>query len=184
MNGKLIAMLIRSNALMIEALKMADANARVREGGPCCFGPAEFDNLVTDCELLAKEAEEYTGNAEIQQAMPIAASEGAMHGFSELNKWSDLIIPFSPAHKSNHAQTRNEDVVVGRKFTGRLISTSTTATCTYLAVITDIDVNFNIGDMDPNIRATVFSVDDKKVAAFTRSLPAQQFKKEFLCWIE
>lgn len=102
MNGKLIAMLIRSNALMIEALKMADANAQARDGGSYHFETAEFNNLVADCELLAKEAEAYTGDVEVRQVVSVAATKGVQRVMEQSNKPVSPMVPISPAHEVKH----------------------------------------------------------------------------------
>ena len=176
MNGKLIAMLIRSNALMIEALKMADANAQARDGGPYHFETAEFNNLVADCELLAKEAEEYTDNVEIQQAITLSQAEDIMQGVRHIAP----LVPISPAHQLEREPLKWSDVQVGRKFAGKSANNGQH----YLCVITETDVHMNSAERAVNVRTMMLMIDKKEVIPFDRPLPAAQFKEEFLRWIE
>lgn len=176
MNGKLIAMLIRSNALMIEALKMADANAQARDGGPYHFETAEFNNLVADCELLAKEAEEYTGEIEIRQAVIEASADGARHAFNQFPP----LVPISPAHQLEREPLKWSDVQAGRKFAGKSANNGQH----YLCVITETDVHLNSAERAVNVRTKMLMIDQKEVVPFDRPLPAAQFKEEFLRWIE
>lgn len=180
MNGKLIALLIRSNALMIEALKMADANAQARDGGPYHYETAEFNNLVADCELLAKEAEEHADDVQIQNQIQIAAAEGAMEGFNKIRESFPPLVPISPAHLLEPEPLKWSDVQVGRKFTGKSANNGQH----YLCVITETDVHMNSAERAVNVRTKMIMIDQKEVTPFERPLPAAQFKQEFLRWIE
>lgn len=179
MNGKLIALLIRSNALMIEALKMADANAQERQGGPYCFETAEFNNLVADCELLAKEAEEYTGDVELQNNIKVSAAEGAQRAFDQLNQGIQPMIPISPAHIKRDP-LHMDDVEVDRKFMGRSEGNGQT----YCAIIIETDTTSGVMGRAKNVRTRMLIIDDKPVVPFERPLPWGQLSKEFIRWIE
>lgn len=180
MNGKLIAMLIRSNALMIEALKMADANAQARDGGSYHFETAEFNNLVADCELLAKEAEAYTGDVEVRQVVSVAAAEGVQHAIEQLDKPFPPMVPISPAHQAGREKLVWSEVKVNRKFIGKTAHTNQL----YMAIITETDVNLNSSDRAVNVRTKILKMNGDDVAPFDRPIIAGQFKEEFYRWIE
>lgn len=177
MNGKLIAMLIRSNALMIEALKMADANAQARDGGPYHFETSEFNNLVADCELLAKEAEEYTGDVEIQQAITVAAKEGAERAYGTLNNPLS-IMPISPAHAPKREPLLMDAIVPGRRFMGRSEGNGQT----YAAVITETDTANGPNGREVHVKTQMLIIDDRPVTPFERPLPWAQLTREFIRW--
>lgn len=180
MNSKLIAMLIRSNALMIEALKMADANAQARHGGSYHFETDEFNNLVADCELMAKEAEAYTGDVEVQQVVSVAAAEGIQQGIEQLKKPFPPMVPISPAHQVEREKLVWGDVKVNRAFIGKTAHNNQP----YVAVITETDVNLNSTDRAVNVRTKILKINGNDVAPFDRPIIAGQFKEEFERWIE
>lgn len=191
MNGKLIALLIRSNALMIEALKMADSNAQARDGGPYHFETAEFNNLVADCELLAKEAEEYVSAVQVTQELDAgmgisvqqvadAAKTGAQQAFDQLNKGIHPMIPMSPAHRIEKEPLNMDDIEPDRKFMGRSEGNGQT----YCAIITEVDTTDGVMGRAKNCITRMLIIDDKPVTPFERPLPYGQFTREFLRWVE
>jgi len=172
MNGKLIGLLIRSNAAMIEAIS-ASARLADKDG---TYDENLFWGLRQEVIAMAEEAEAITGNAEIQQAVSIAAAEGAMHGFNQFPP----LIPISPAHMLEREPLKWSDVQVGRKFAGKSANNGQH----YLCVITETDVYMNSAERAVNVRTTMLMIDKKEVFPFNRPLPAAQFKEEFLRWIE
>lgn len=188
MNGKLIALLIRSNALMIEALKMADANAQERDGGPYHFETAEFNNLVADCELLAKEAEEFVETQnEIQinagmgidiEAIKQASKDGAQRAFEQLTKGIQPMVPISPAHELKYQPLKLQDIAVGRVFTGKSANTGQV----YTASVKVIENACGAYGKTTAIISTMLSIEGNAVSPFERPMTEDSLFKEFVCW--
>lgn len=189
MNPKLIALLIRSNALMIEALKMADANAQERDGGPYVHETSEFNNLVADCEVLAKEAEEMvdTTQTEIQidggmgirvESLQDAAKEGAERAFAQLNKGVHPMIPMSPAHQIEAQPLDLKHVQIGRVYLGKSENTGQQ----YTAAIKEIDTQMGPGGKCYFFLTSMLKIEDRELTPFERGLPEAAFVKEFLRW--
>lgn len=189
MNPKLIALLIRSNALMIEALKMADANAQTRDGGPYVHETSEFNNLVADCELLAKEAEETadTTQTEIQinggmgisiENLKTAAKEGAESAFAQLSKGIQPMVPISPAHELKYQPLKIQDIAVDRIYTGKSANTGQT----YTAGIKVVDTAFGPYGKQVTVMTTMLSIEGKPVSPFERPMTEDALFKEFVCW--
>ena len=171
MNGKLIGLLIRSNATVIEALKYAN---------PGNGYEVHFDSLQSDCIHLAEEAEEFKDDVEIKQRITVAAKEGAQHAFDQLNQGIHPMIPISPAHQIKKEPLHVDYVQVGRKFMGRSEGNGQT----YCAIITETDVTDGVMGRAKNVRTRMLIIDDKHVIPFERPLPWAQLTREFIRWEE
>lgn len=182
MNGKLIALLIRSNALMIEALKMSDANAQMREGGPYAHDSSEFNNLVLDCELLAKEAEEFE-DVQLQSHVTITGQDllspdqqDLIRKVVEQTPQVSPMIPISPAHLPD--PLRLQDVEIGRVFHGKFEGNGKpyTALIRITNLITDV--------MGPQLALVTMlqTIEGKGLIPFERRLSEDTFVKEFVSW--
>lgn len=169
MNGKLIALLIRSNATLIEALKYAN---------PGNGYESHFDNLQSDCIRLAEEAEEFKNDVEIKKRITVAATD-PYFAFDQLNQGIQPMIPISPAHIKREPLHR-DDVEVDRKFIGRSKGNGQT----YCAIIMETDVTDGVMGRAKNVRTRILLIDDKHVIPFERPLPWAQLTREFIRWIE
>lgn len=176
MNPKLIALLIRSNALMIEALKMADANAQERDGGQYVHETSEFNSLVADCEMLAKEAEEMDTDVDIRQAIQLAAKEGAERGYKQLNPLP--IMPISPAHEIKADPLRLDDIKEDRIYLGKSENTGQQ----YTAAIKSYDMQNGPGGKTYFLHTVMLKIDGNELSPFDRPLSQASFVKEFLRW--
>lgn len=172
MNGKLIGLLIRSNAAMIEA--MGEVVRQLDKSGN--HFEHRFRNLRSQVIAMAEEAEAIKGDVEIRQAVSIADSEGVMRDFNTFHP----IVPISPAHQLEREPLKWSDIQVGRKFEGKFSHNGHR----YLCVITETDVHENFTERAVNVRTKMLMIDQKEVVPFNRPLPAAQFKEEFLRWIE
>ncbi len=172
MNGKLIGLLIRSNAAMIEAIS-ASARLADKDG---TYDENLFWGLRQEVIAMAEEAEAITGNVEIQQAMRDTVTESVMHGVRQIAP----LVPISPAHQLEREPLKWSDVQVGRKFAGKSANNGQY----YLCVITETDVHMTSAERAVNVRTKMLMIDQKEVVPFDRPLPAAQFKEEFLRWIE
>ena len=172
MNGKLIGLLIRSNAAIIEAIS-ASARLADKDG---TYDENLFWGLRQEVIAMAEEAEAITGEVEIQQAVTVAAAEGARHGFNQIAP----LIPISPAHQLEREPLKWSDVQTGRKFAGKSLNNGQH----YLCVITETDVNLNSTDRAVNVRTKILKINGNDVAPFDRPIIAGQFKEEFERWIE
>lgn len=172
MNGKLIELLIRSNAAIIEAIS-ASARLADKDG---TYDENLFWGLRQEVIAMADEAEAITRDAEIQQAVSISADKGEMHGAGNFPP----MVPISPAHQLVREPLKWSDVRVGRKFAGKSANNGRD----YLCVITETDVHINSAERAVNVRTMMLMIDQKDVFPFDHPLPAAQFKEEFLRWIE
>lgn len=172
MNGKLIGLLIRSNAAIIEAIS-ASARLADKDG---TYDENLFWGLRQEVIAMADEVEAITLDAEIQQVVSIAADKGEMNGAGNFPP----MVPISPAHQLAREPLKWSDVRVGRKFAGKSANNG----LDYLCVITETDVHLNSAERAVNVRTKILMFDQKEVVPFDRPLPAAQFKEEFLRWIE
>lgn len=176
MNGKLIALLIRSNATLIEAI--GELSRQLDTAGN--YSENNFWNLRNEVIAMAEEAEAITDDVQIQNQIQIAAAEGAMEGFNKIRESFPPMVPISPAHLLEPEPLKWSDVQVGRKFAGKSANNGQH----YLCVITETDVHMNSAERAVNVRTKMIMIDQKEVTPFDRPLPAAQFKQEFLRWIE
>lgn len=175
MNGKLIALLIRSNATLIEALsesaRLADKDGSYNEN--------QFWNLRQEVIAMAEEAEEVTEEVTIEQ-VKIAVEQGAKEGFNKVRESFPPMVPISPAHQVEREKLVWGDVKVNRAFIGKTAHNNQP----YVAVITETDVNLNSTDRAVNVRTKILKINGNDVAPFDRPIIAGQFKEEFERWIE
>lgn len=175
MNGKLIGLLIRSNAAMIEALsesaRLADKDGSYNEN--------QFWNLRQEVIAMAEEAEAMTEEANIEQ-VKIAVAQGAREGFDKVRESFPPMVPISPAHQVEREKLVWGDVKVNRAFIGKTAHNNQP----YVAVITEADVNLNSTDRAVNVRTKILKINGNDVAPFDRPIIAGQFKEEFERWIE
>ena len=172
MNGKLVGLLIRSNAAIIEAIS-ASARLADKDG---TYDENLFWGLRQEVIAMAEEAEAITGEIEIRQAVIEASADGARHAFNQFPP----LVPISPAHQLERQPLKWSDVQVGRKFAGKSANNGQH----YLCVITETDVHMTSAERAVNVRTKMLMIDQKEVVPFDRPLPAAQFKEEFLRWIE
>ena len=172
MNGKLVGLLIRSNAAIIEAIS-ASARLADKDG---TYDENLFWGLRQEVIAMAEEAEAITGEIEIRQAVIEASADGARHAFNQFPP----LVPISPAHQLERQPLKWSDVQVGRKFAGKSANNGQH----YLCVITETDVHMTSAERAVNVRTKMLMIDQKEVFPFDHPLPAAQFKEEFLRWIE
>lgn len=175
MNGKLIGLLIRSNATLIEALsesaRLADKDGSYNEN--------QFWNLRQEVIAMAEEAEAMTEEVAIEQ-VKIAVEQGAREGFNKVRESFPPMVPISPAHQVEREKLVWGEVKVNRKFIGKTERTNQL----YMAIITETDVNLNSSDRAVNMRTKMLEMNGIEVAPFDRPIIADQFKEEFYRWIE
>ena len=175
MNGKLIGLLIRSNATLIEALsesaRLADKDGSYNEN--------QFWNLRQEVIAMAEEAEAITEEVNIEQ-VKIAVEQGAREGFNKVRESFPPMVPISPAHQVEREKLVWGDVKVNRAFIGKTAHNNQP----YVAVITETDVNPNSTDRAVNVRTKILKINGNDVAPFDRPIIAGQFKEEFERWIE
>ncbi len=174
MNSKLIALLIRSNAALIEA--MGEVTRQLDKSGN--YSENHFWNLRSEVIAMAEAAEAMDN--EIQtQVVSVSSDPRNMEKISELigELKTIPIIPISPSYQIK-VEPLIADIQSGRKFHGKFENNIET----YLAVITGISVT----DVDtiPSviIKTSVIAIGDVPVAPYDRPLPYMSFQEEFLRW--
>ena len=176
MNGKLIGLLIRSNATLIEALsesaRLADKDGSYNEN--------QFWNLRQEVIAMAEEAEAMTEEVVTESQMKTAIKQYAWEGFNEVRESVPPMVPISPAHQVEREKLVWSDVKVNRAFIGKTVHNNQP----YVAVITETDVNLNSTDRAVNVRTKILKINGNDVAPFDRPIIAGQFKEEFERWIE
>lgn len=176
MNGKLIGLLIRSNATLIEALsesaRLADKDGSYNEN--------QFWNLRQEVIAMAEEAEAMTEEVVTESQMKTAIKQYAWEGFNEVRESVPPMVPISPAHQVEREKLVWGDVKVNRAFIGKTAHNNQP----YVAVITETDVNLNSTDHAVNVRTKILKINGNDVAPFDRPIIAGQFKEEFERWIE
>ena len=171
MNGKLIGLLIRSNATVIEALKYANP------GNGYEF---HFDNLQSDCIRLAEQAEEMECDITIQQHMQVAAAEGAQQGYDKLREMFPPMVPISPAHLLEREPLHVQDITMNRIFDGTSASTGQA----YRARINEIIRDDCIMGIRKNVVVVMLQVAGNNVSPFDRAIKYDTLIKEFVRWVE
>lgn len=176
MNGKLIGLLIRSNAVIVEAL---DESARLSDKDGT-YDSDRFWNLRQEIVAMAEQAEAMADEVTIEQQVKIAVEQGAREGFNKVRESFPPMVPISPAHQVESEKLVWSEVKVNRKFVGKTVHNNQP----YLAIITETDVNLNSTDRAINVRTKVLEINGNEVAPFDRPIIAGQFKEEFERWIE
>ncbi|CAD5235822.1 hypothetical protein PFOEGONH_00029 [Klebsiella phage vB_KppS-Pokey] len=175
MNGKLIGLLIRSNAAMIEAIS-ASARLADKDGS---YDENLFWGLRQEVIAMAEEAEAMTEEVNIEQ-VKIAVEQGAREGFNKVRESFPPMVPISPAHQVEREKLVWGDVKVNRAFIGKTVHNNQP----YVAIITETDVNLNSTDRAVNVRTKILKINGNDVAPFDRPIIAGQFKEEFERWLE
>lgn len=175
MNGKLIGLLIRSNAAMIEAIS-ASARLADKDG---TYDENLFWGLRQEVIAMAEEAEAMTEEVNIEQ-VKIAVEQGAREGFNKVRESFPPMVPISPAHQVEREKLVWGDVKVNRAFIGKTVHNNQP----YVAIITETDVNLNSTDRAVNVRTKILKINGNDVVPFDRPIIAGQFKEEFERWIE
>lgn len=175
MNGKLIGLLIRSNAAMIEAIS-ASARLADKDG---TYDENLFWGLRQEIIAMAEEAEAVTEEVTIEQ-VKIAVEQGAREGFDKVRESFPPMVPISPAHQVEREKLVWGDVKVNRAFIGKTAHNNQP----YVAIITETDVNLNSADRAVNVRTKILKINGNDVAPFDRPIIAGQFKEEFERWVE
>ena len=175
MNGKLIGLLIRSNAAMIEAIS-ASARLADKDG---TYDENLFWGLRQEVIAMAEEAEAMTEEVTIGQ-VKIAVEQGAQQGFNKVRESFLPMIPILPANQAGREKLVWGEVKVNRKFIGKTVHNNQP----YLAIITETEVNLNSDDRAVNVRTKILEIYGNEVAPFDRPIIAGQFKEEFYRWIE
>lgn len=176
MNGKLIGLLIRSNAAMIEAIS-ASARLADKDG---TYDENLFWGLRQEVIAMAEEAEAMTEEVVTESQMKTAIKRYAWEGFNEVRESVPPMVPISPAHQVEREKLVWGDVKVNRAFIGKTAHNNQP----YVAVITETDVNLNSTDRAVNVRTKILKINGNDVAPFDRPIIAGQFKEEFERWIE
>lgn len=176
MNGKLIGLLIRSNATLIEA--MGELSRQLDTAGN--YSENNFWNLRQEVIAMAEEAEAMTEEVVTESQMKTAINQYAWEGFNEVRESVPPMVPISPAHQVEREKLVWGDVKVNRKFVGK----TTHNNQFYTAIITETDVNLNSVDRAVNVRTKILEVNGNEVTPFDRPIIARQFKEEFDRWIE
>nr|CAK6604285.1 hypothetical protein K9PH25C2_LOCUS36 [Klebsiella phage vB_Kpn_K9PH25C2] len=176
MNGKLIGLLIRSNAAMIEAIS-ASARLADKDG---TYDENLFWGLRQEVIAMAEEAEAMTEEVVTESQMKTAIKQYAWEGFNEVRESFPPMVPISPAYQVEREKLVWGDVKVNRAFIGKTAHNNQL----YVAVITETDVNLNSTDRDVNVRTKILKINGNDVAPFDRPIIAGQFKEEFERWME
>ena len=178
MNQKLIGLLIRSNATLIEALSLATSVSDTRG----LYDPNQFWGLRQECIALAEEAEAY----EVPQQNTVVTS-GPTEPFAhrEIDRLRKSVeqtpevtplIPISPAHLPD--PLRLQDVQIGLVFTGKSENTGQL----YTAVITETDVVSDVMGRKLALSVNMLTLAGKDLMPFQRRLTEDMFVKEFVSW--
>lgn len=177
MNGKLIGLLIRSNAVIVEALDEA-ARLSDKDG---TYDSDKFWNLRQEIVAMAEQAEAMANEVTIEQQVKIAVEQGAREGFNKVRESFPPMVPISPAHevKDPSELLRVQDADIGRVYLGKSISTGQYFTARVEGI--------RAGSIDENIRVirtSMLTLADKHLTPFDRFVGESDFIKEFIRWIE
>lgn len=179
MNGKLVGLLIRSNATLIEALsesaRLADKDGSYNEN--------QFWNLRQEVIAMAEEAEVATEEAVTESQIKIAIEQGAWEGFKQVRESFPPMIPISPAHEVEHQSEilHIQDADIGRVYLGKSKSTGQYYTARIegvRAAQSSIDGNVRV------VRTSMLTLANNNLTPFDRFISEPDFIKEFYRWIE
>lgn len=176
MNGKLIGLLIRSNATLIEALsesaRLADKDGSYNEN--------QFWNLRQEVIAMAEEAEAMTEEITIEQ-VKIAVEQGAREGFDKVRKSFPPMVPISPAHEVKHQSGFLHDTDINRVYLGKSSSTGQYYTARiegFRAAQSSVDGNVKV------VRTSMLTLANNHLTPFDRFISEPDFIKEFIRWVE
>lgn len=176
MNGKLIGLLIRSNAAMIEALsesaRLADKDGSYNEN--------QFWNLHQEVIAMAEEAEAMTEEVNTEQ-VKIAVAQGAREGFDKVRESFPPMVPISPAHEVKHQSGFLHDTDINRVYLGKSSSTGQYYTARiegFRAAQSAVDGNVKV------VRTSMLTLANNHLTPFDRFISEPDFIKEFIRWVE
>lgn len=176
MNGKLIGLLIRSNATLIEALsesaRLADKDGSYNEN--------QFWNLRQEVIAMAEEAEAMTEEITIEQ-VKIAVEQGAREGFDKVRESFPPMVPISPAHEVKHQSGFLHDTDINRVYLGKSSSTGQYYTARiegFRAAQSAVDGNVKV------VRTSMLTLANNHLTPFDRFISEPDFIKEFIRWVE
>lgn len=177
MNGKLIGLLIRSNAAMIEALsesaRLADKDGSYNEN--------QFWNLRQEVIAMAEEAEAMTEEVVTESQMKTAIKQYAWEGFNEVRESFPPMVPISPAHEVKHQSGHLHDTDINRVYLGKSSSTGQYYTARiegFRAAQSAVDGNVKV------VRTSMLTLAGNTLIPFDRFISEPDFIKEFYRWIE
>lgn len=176
MNGKLIGLLIRSNATLIEALSES-ARLSDKDGS---YNENQFWNLRQEVIAMAEEAEAVTEEVAIEQ-VKIAVEQGAREGFNKVRESFPPMVPISPAHEVKHQSGFLHDTDIGRVYLGKSSSTGQY----YTARIEGFRAAQSAVDGDVKVvRTSMLTLANNHLTPFDRFISESDFIKEFIRWVE
>ena len=176
MNGKLIGLLIRSNATLIEALSES-ARLSDKDGS---YNENQFWNLRQEVIAMAEEAEAVTEEVAIEQ-VKIAVEQGAREGFNKVRESFPPMVPISPAHEVKHQSGLLHDADINRVYLGKSSSTGQYYTARiegFRAAQSAVDGNVKV------VRTSMLTLANKHLTPFDRFIGEPDFIKEFIRWVE
>lgn len=183
MNGKLIGLLIRSNAVIVEAL---DESARLADKDGT-YDSDKFWNLRQEIVAMAEQAEAMADEVmadevTIAQQVKIAVEQGAREGFNKVRESFPPMVPISPAHEVKHQSEplRIQYADIGKVYLGKSSSTGQQFTARIEDLRAGSTVNADIG----MIRTSMLTLADKHLTPFDRFISEPDFIKEFIRWVE
>lgn len=176
MNGKLIGLLIRSNAAMIEAIS-ASARLADKDG---TYDENLFWGLRQEVIAMAEEAEAMTEEVNIEQ-VKIAVEQGAREGFNKVRESFPPMVPISPAHEVKHQSGFLHDTDINRVYLGKSSSTGQYYTARiegFRAAQSAVDGNVKV------VRTSMLTLANNHLTPFDRFISEPDFIKEFIRWVE
>lgn len=178
MNGKLIGLLIRSNAAMIEAIS-ASARLADKDG---TYDENLFWGLRQEVIAMAEEAEAIIDDVTIEHQVKIAVEQGAREGFNKVRESFPPMVPISPAHevKDQPGLLRIQDVDIGRVYLGKSSSTGQY----YTARIEGIRAGSLVDENIRVARTSMLTLANNNLTPFDRFIGEPDFIKEFIRWME
>lgn len=178
MNGKLIGLLIRSNATLIEA--MGELSRQLDTAGN--YSENNFWNLRQEVIAMAEEAEAMTEEVTIDQQVKIAIEQGTREGFNKVRESFPPMVPISPAHeiKDQSELSHIQDVDIGRVYLGKSSSTGQY----YTARLEGIRAGSVVDESVRVARTSMLTLANNNLTPFDRFISEPDFIKEFIRWIE
>lgn len=177
MNGKLVGLLIRSNAALIEALsesaRLADKDGSYNEN--------QFWNLRQEVIAMAEEAEAVTEEVVTESQMKTAIKQYAWEGFNEVRESFPPMVPISPAHEVKHQSGFLHDTDINRVYLGKSSSTGQYYTARiegFRAAQSAVDGNVKV------VRTSMLTLANNHLTPFDRFISEPDFIKEFIRWVE
>lgn len=179
MNGKLIGLLIRSNAAMIEAIS-ASARLADKDG---TYDENLFWGLRQEVIAIAEEAEAMTEEVVTESRMKTAIKQYAWESFNKVRESFPPMVPISPAHKVDHQSglLQIQDADIGRVYLGKSSSTGQYYTARiegFRDAQSAVDGNVKV------VRTSMLTLANNHLTPFDRFIGEPGFIKEFIRWVE